>query len=94
MPFPQQTARLFTRANIEKLDLGQMGCYGLFKEGVWVYIGKGDIRTRLLAHLNGDNPCITAQRPTHWVDVLTPDSDAEEKRLILAHSPVCNQKVG
>ena len=94
MPFPQQTPRLFTKQNVQALNLNQMGCYGLFKGNQWIYVGKGDIRDRLLAHLNGDNPCITRNIPTHWVDVVTNDYDAEEKRLILQLSPTCNQKVG
>ena len=68
MAFPEQEPRAFTRANIEALTENQMGCYGLFRDGQWIYVGKGDIRTRLLAHLNGDNTCITTARPTHWVD--------------------------
>ena len=94
MPFPQQTPRTFTKANIEAITPGQMGCYGLFRQGVWVYVGRGDIRTRLLAHLNGDNPCITRERPTHWVDEVTSSDEAREKQLIVELSPVCNKKVG
>lgn len=94
MPFPKQSARQFTKANVEAITPGQKGCYGLFKDGVNVYVGKGDIRDRLLAHLNGDNPCITRQKPTHWIDVVTSDMDAEEKRLIREFNPICNKKVG
>ena len=95
MPFPQQTARAFTRANVEAITPGQMGCYGLFIQGrAWVYVGKGDIRKRLLDHLNGDNPCITRNRPTHYVTVVSDDMDALEKVLILELRPSCNQKVG
>jgi hypothetical protein len=95
MPFPQQTARPFTRNAIEAITPGQMGCYGLFVNGgPWVYIGKGDIRRRLLDHLNGDNPCITRNRPTHFCDAVTADLDEEEKRLILEYPSTCNKKVG
>ena len=94
MPFPQQTPRPFTRPDVESLNPNQMGCYGLFRTNQWVYVGKGDIRQRLLDHLNGDNPCITRNAPTHWVDVVTNDYDNEEKRLILELRPICNQKVG
>jgi hypothetical protein len=94
MPFPNQTSRTFTRADVESLNKGQNGCYGLFKQGVWVYVGKGDIRQRLLDHLNGDNPCITRQAPTHYVTVLTQNMDQMEKTLILELDPVCNKKIG
>lgn len=59
MPFPQQNPLAFTRANIENLNPNQLGCYGLYIQGEWIYIGRGDIRQRLLDHLNGDNDLIT-----------------------------------
>lgn len=72
-----------------------MGCYGLYggSQG-WVYVGKGDIRERLLRHVNGDNPCITRHQPTHWVDEVTSDHDRRERELILELKPTCNQRVG
>jgi len=94
MPFPQQSARAFTRANIEAINPGQWGCYGLFKQGQWIYVGKGDIRTRLLDHLNGDNPCINRNGPTHWVDIVTSDYDRVERDLIVECNPTCNKRVG
>lgn len=94
MPFPKQEPRPFTKARIESLGAGQMGCYGLRRQDVWIYVGKGDIRDRLLKHFRGDNACITKAMPTHWLDVVTPHMDDEEKRLILELSPVCNKRVG
>jgi len=97
MPFIQQTPREFNRYNIESLNQNQYGVYGLFKQGVWVYIGKGDIRQRLLDHLNGDNPCILRVQPTHWVDEVIHDEtevSIREKQLIAELNPVCNQKLG
>ncbi len=95
MPFPKQTPRAFTRANVEAITPRQIGCYGLFINGSrWVYVGKGDIRKRLLEHLNGDNPCITRNGPTHWVDIVTNNMDEIEKALILELNPACNKKVG
>ena len=94
MAFPKQESRQFTRANIEALSPNQNGCYGLFKQGTWIYVGKGDIRTRLLAHFNRDNSCIARQAPTHWVDMVTANMDQMEKDLILELDPLCNKKVG
>jgi hypothetical protein len=72
-----------------------MGVYGLFvSQRGWVYVSKEDIRRRLLDHLNGGNPCITRNNPTHWVDVVTDNMDAVERALILELNPSCNQKVG
>ena len=94
MPFPKQTPREFTRANIEAMDENQMGVYGLFADGPWIYIGSGDLRQRLLDHLNGDNPCITRAGPTHWADVACDDYVDREKWLIDEYHPTCNEKVG
>jgi excinuclease UvrABC nuclease subunit len=95
MPFPHQEPRLFTRAGIEWLAAGQRGCYGIYRAGVWIYIGKtGDLRARLLQHLAGDNRRITRELPTHFVTMLTADDDAAEKQLIREHDPVANRQVG
>lgn len=94
MPFPQQQVRPFTKAGIEWLAPNQTGCYGIFRNGVWIYVGRGDLRDRLLAHFNGDNPRITRENPTHYVTVLSNDSVTLEKSLILELNPIANQKVG
>lgn len=96
MPFPKQTARLYTRANVEALNPNQNGVYGLYNKSDWVYVGKSnDIRGRLLDHLNGDNPCIIREKPTHWVDVVIQGvPSAREQQLILELKPTCNKKVG
>lgn len=91
MPFPNQTPRAFTKENILAINSGQMGCYGLYRQGVWVYVGRGDIRQRLLDHFNGDNPCITRERPTHYVDVVCSDHVTREAQLINELKPICNK---
>ena len=95
MPFTPQTPRTFTRANVEMLDPNQIGVYGLFRQDTWIYIGKGDIRQRLLDHLNSDNLCINQQKPTHWVDVVTGgDPSQTEESLIAEYRPICNKRIG
>ncbi len=94
MPFSQQSSRIFNRANVEGLGQNQYGVYGLLREGTWIYVGKGDIRQRLLDHLNGDIPCITREQPTHWVDEVISNMDERERQLILELNPVCNQRAG
>ena len=94
MPFPKQDPRPFTKERIEALNPNQMGVYGLFKQDVWVYVGSGDIRERLLSHHSGDNNCINQQQPTSWVAVVTSDYIEEEKRLTLELTPACNKRVG
>jgi len=96
MAFAQQTPRAFIKVNVEALNPNQYGVYGIFNQSKWIYVGKGDIRARLIAHLNGDNPCILGAGPTHWVDEVCVDPlmSNREKQLILELQPPCNQKVG
>ena len=93
MPFAHPL-RAFTRADIESLNQSQNGVYGIFSNGVCIYVGRGDIRARLLAHLNGENTCISGQRPTQWTGEVRADDVAREKELIVELAPRCNQKVG
>lgn len=88
MPFPKQEPRFYTKNNIEAITPSQLGCYGIIASGAVIYVGKGDIRNRLLAHLNGDNACISGRLPTHWVDEVTADMDRREKELILEFNRV------
>ena len=94
MPFPEQTPRAFIRASVEGLRPDQIGCYGLYRESAWIYVGRGDIRDRLLDHLNGDNPCITREGATHFVTVVTGGDEAAEPGLIAELNPICNRRVG
>jgi hypothetical protein len=94
MPFPSQTPRLFTKAAIELLNPNQNGVYGIYRQDCWIYVGRGDIRTRLLSHVAGNNPAITAQRPTHFVAMVTPNDETVERQLIIELKPFANQKIG
>jgi hypothetical protein len=89
VPFPPQRPKPFDRASVETFAAGVVGCYGLFRRDRWIFIGTGDIRQRLLAHLEGDTPSILRQRPTHWVAVETLDHATMERELVLACDPVC-----
>ena len=99
MPFDQRIPTPFTSTNVQALKPGQKGVYGLLKEGVWVYVGSGDIRGRLLDHIKGDNRCIVREAPTHFVCMPTADYAGHERvearrryaeKLIRELRPVCN----
>ena len=94
--FTQQAPRMFNLLNIQAIDDQHTGVYGLFREGIWIYVGKGNIRQRLLAHLRGDNPEILYQMPTHYVDEIWQDPymSNREKELTLSLKPLCNKKFG
>jgi hypothetical protein len=87
MPFPQQDRKLFTRAAVEPIRPGLKGCYGLFRGEECLYIGKGDIRRRLLAHLEGDNAWISRSFPSYWLAVTAAEVDALERELISEYRP-------
>ncbi len=56
--FPPQVPMPFSREVVDDIDDGQVGCYGLFAgpgARECVYIGKGELRARMLGHLDGDN---------------------------------------
>ncbi len=94
MPFPQQETRGFAKAGIEWLAPNQIGVYGIFRADAWIYVGRGDLRARLLDHFGGDNPDITKENPTGYVTELTNNAEVREKQLILELKPIANKKVG
>ncbi len=109
MPFRCRDLQLFGRDTIQLLHPGQIGVYGIFGAGGLgfgfpfgllggadcIYIGKGDIRDRLLRHVNGDIPEILRWGPTYWLAEVTPgDPSRREKELILEMLPRCNQRLG
>jgi len=93
MPFSQQFARPFAREAIERLTPNQYGVYGILNANGWIYIGRGNIRERLLAHLTGTDgiPGIRLNGPTRFVTEITGDDVARERELIVELDPVCNR---
>jgi len=86
--------RPYTRRDIESLDPNQNGVYGIFRRTIAVYIGSGDIRERMLAHINGDNPCITRNTPNQWTaEVISGDPTPREGALIREYNPICNKLI-
>lgn len=89
MRFPPQKPQPFELTAITALQPGAMGCYGLFHRERWVLIGTGDLRARLLAHLDGDRPWEPVDAPTHWVVVETPEYERAARDLVVACAPSC-----
>jgi len=78
--------------DIERINEEWNGVYGLFRYNFPVYIGTGNIRGRLIAHLNGDNPCITKHAPDLWTaEVFEHDPEPREVELLREYNPVCNR---
>jgi hypothetical protein len=93
MPFPY-AMRPFMKERVLTLKEDQFGCYGIFRGDICIYVGSGDLRERLLAHLNDDNPCITRQRPDRWTGIVTEKGHEREVELTLEYKPVCTKRVG
>lgn len=94
MPFAQQTQKPFNRLSVFPLREEQLGVYGIFNQfGRCLYIGKGEIRKRLLEHLDGDIPCIIHSLPKFFYAESCPnDMDEREKMLIKEFNPICNKR--
>lgn len=93
MPFTH-AMRPYTRENIQTINPKQNGVYGIFRNTTAIYIGSGDIRERLLAHINGDNDCIIENAPNQWTGVIVSgDPTTREGELIREYDPICNKVV-
>ena len=96
MPFSEKVAteHPYTKDEAEDLEPNQNGVYGIYNKHELIYIGRGDIRERMLGHIGGDNLCINIHKPTGWVAVVTGQMTSLEKELIEEYDPVCNERVG
>ena len=94
MPFNSNHTGAFNQAEIEALSPDQMGVYGIYRQGQWIYIGSGDIRERLLSHLLGADSadaCILAREPASWIAEVTPSYRGRAAVLSKEFDPPCNQ---
>ncbi|MBA7586096.1 hypothetical protein ES708_28092 [subsurface metagenome] len=91
MPFSTEM-RPYTKESILRLNPNQNGVYGIFHNATAVYIGSGDIKYRMLAHINGDNPCIIENTSDQWTAFLVSgDPTKKEGELIQEYDPICNR---
>lgn len=94
---PGQPGYNFTRASILANAPTGSGVYVLFTSETWVYVGEaGDIRARLIQHLDGDNACVTRLNPTGFQFELWPAHQrvARQDALIVQLHPACNRRLG
>jgi len=71
----------------------QSGVYAILGEQDCVYVGaSSDIQASLLAHIKGDNSCITRNSPIGFQFSLVPSSLRvfQQNQLIIALWPICN----
>ena len=94
MPFDNDKPWMFNRETIESFNAGQPGVYAIYNAQEWIYIGRGDIRHRLLNHFGGDLPSIGTHSPTHFRFEVTADAINREKQLLREYAPACNPRMG
>jgi hypothetical protein len=94
MPFAETSYSryLFQRDCILQNAPESSGVYGLFN-AFWIFIGETDnLRTRLLEHLAGDDPCIVRFQPSGFAFELASPIDRRRRneQLIKELQPLCN----
>lgn len=94
MPFREDVRKRFGWGEVQSLERGKKGVYGLYDSKRWIYVGRGDVADRLGKHLQGDNPCIVREKPTHFLVEYTRFTVAREKEFIAELKPVCNERIG
>lgn len=76
---------------------GASGVYAVWNENQCLYVGETqDLQRRLLAHLQGDNECITRSRPTAFSFEPVPAGlrGTRQNALIFQLRPVCASASG
>jgi hypothetical protein len=71
----------------------ESGIYAIYNDKSYIYIGEtGDIRARLINHLNGDYPCIMSRCPRSFSYELAPSGRRfrRQAEVIRELTPLCN----
>lgn len=91
MPF-QGEKRPFNRKDVMAFPGFKAGVYGIFKDNGALIIGSsGDIKARVMRHVNGDNVDLTASQPNFWAAEPVSGGqaalDARQKQLVDEYKP-------
>ena len=93
MPFPEQPRHPFNEEEIRRLPEGKRGVYGLFNEEACVFVGKGNLRERLLGHLKPgyteESRSIRKLAPTYFLVEETEDFVVRHMGLTVEYTPKC-----
>ena len=84
----------FSRSSILLNAPEQSGIYVLQADTTWIYVGETEnIRAQLVAHLDGDNVCITMHPALTFSYELVPFVIRKWRRddLVREYRPTCNQ---
>ncbi len=98
MPWQGTPDLPYTRQGILDHAPSAPGVYVISNGSSIIYVGESrDVQARLLAHVSGDNVCITMFTPTAWAYELVAAEEgraARQVELIRELSPACNQRPG
>jgi hypothetical protein len=98
MPFVPNDFHAWNRQTIINDTPAASGVYGIFREGLWIYVGESaDMQSRLVQHLTGDDSAdIRAQAPIGFTfeQVAAAARMARQRQLIAELNPVCNRNRG
>lgn len=97
MPWNNPNSHSFSHLGIMLSAPSASGVYALYRVERLIYIGEsGNIRDRLVDHLNGDNDCITRENPGLFSYELhpAPQRVLRQNLLIQELNPVCSQRLG
>ncbi len=93
MPFPGQPRRPFAAGEIERLPPGKRGVYGLFNEEGCIFVGKGNLRERLLLHLKPgyteEARCVRNSAPAWFMIEETENFVVRHMGLVVEYRPKC-----
>jgi hypothetical protein len=93
VPFPDQPRCPFTPEEIARVPEGKRGVYGLFNEAGCVFVGKGNLRERLLLHLKPgyteEARCIRKAAPTYFLFEVTENFVVRHMGLAVEYAPQC-----
>jgi hypothetical protein len=95
MPFPDQPRRSLNAEEIARLPEGVRGVYGLFNEAGCVFVGKGNLKERLLSHLKAgyseEARCIRKNAPSYFLVEETENFVVRHMGLVVEYEPACGR---
>ncbi len=90
---PNEDAYAFEEQSILNHAPNQIGVYVIFRPNQWLYVGHGDIQTRLLGHVHGDIPDLHVEDAPWFMFERCPSEQAATERakvLTYSYRPLCN----
>ena len=94
MSFTPHYSGSWAESSIRSIPDGKVGVYAVHNATVTIYVGMGDLKSRLQGHLSGDDECLASHRPTGWIAEVTDTPDKRRRTLVAQFTLPCNQQGG